>query len=280
MKAKKRIAFFVAALAMTAAIAVSSVAFTGCGEPTIVLNGSTSMEKVITAHAEAYMEDHDVRITYAATGSGAGVTAAQNGTADIGLASRDLTEEEEATGLVGEAIAVDAVAIIVAEENTTTTNVTAAQLKDIYFNGNENAIEGIESAAGREAGSGTRECFDDKVGIDKEDKYNAETVAEFGSNGEVAASVDTDVNHTKIGYVSLSSVIEGTKAIQFEGVLPSTETIADNTYKLWRNFTLVMNGGVEKLSEAAKGFYDFISTDEGQKIIEEAGAIPMSEFEK
>ena len=41
-----------------------------------------------------------------------------------------------------------------------------------------------------------------------------------------------------------------------------------------------MNGGVAKLSEAAKGFYDFISTDEGQKIIEEAGAIPMSEFEK
>lgn len=280
MKAKKRIAFFVASLAMTAAIAVSSVAFTGCGEPTIVLNGSTSMEKVITALAEAYMEDHDVRITYAATGSGAGVTAAQNGTADIGLASRDLTEEEEATGLVGEAIAVDAVAVIVAEENTTTTNVTAAQLKDIYFNGNESAIEGIESAAGREAGSGTRECFDDKVGIDKKDKYNAATVAEFGSNGEVAASVDTDPKHTKIGYVSLSSVIEGTKAIQFEGVLPSTETIADNTYKLWRNFTLVMNGGVENLSEAAKGFYDFISTDEGQKIIEDAGAIPMSEFEK
>lgn len=279
MKAKRRIVASVAALALASAIAVSAMAFTGCGEPTIVLNGSTSMEKVITALAEAYMEDNNVRITYSATGSGAGVTAAQNGTADIGLASRDLTEEEEASGLVGVPIAVDAVAIIVSDENNATTNVTAAQLKDLYVNGNADAIDGIVSAAGREAGSGTRECFDDKTGIEDTDKYNSTTVAEFGSNGEVATAVASDSAHTKIGYVSLSSVIEGTKIIGFEGVQASVENIKNGTYKMWRHFTLVLNGGTEKLSEAAKDFYDFIESDEGQKIIEENGAIPMSTLE-
>ena len=66
-------------------------------------NGSTSMEKVIGALSEQFMADNpSVKITYDATGSGAGIEAASNGSADIGLSSRALKDEEVASGLVGD----------------------------------------------------------------------------------------------------------------------------------------------------------------------------------
>lgn len=63
-------------------------------------NGSTSMDKVIGALREQFMADHkNVTVTYDPTGSGSGIEAVKNGTADIGLASRSLKDEEKADGL-------------------------------------------------------------------------------------------------------------------------------------------------------------------------------------
>lgn len=66
----------------------------------VATNGSTSMDKVIGALREQFMTDHkNVTVTYDPTGSGAGIEAASNGSADIGLASRALKDEEKAGGL-------------------------------------------------------------------------------------------------------------------------------------------------------------------------------------
>ena len=79
-------------------------------------NGSTSMEKVIASLSEAFMAKHpDVTVTYDPTGSGAGITAATEGTADIGLASRDLKDSE--TGLDATVVAIDGIAVIVNNAN-------------------------------------------------------------------------------------------------------------------------------------------------------------------
>ena len=60
---------------------------------TVSTNGSTSMEKVIGALSEQFMTDNSgVSVTYDATGSGAGIEAASNGSADIGLSSRALIQ--------------------------------------------------------------------------------------------------------------------------------------------------------------------------------------------
>mgnify|MGYP002756751504 CR=1 FL=1 len=57
----------------------------------VATNGSTSMDKVIGALREQFMTDHkNVTVTYDPTGSGSGIEAVKNGTADIGLASRSL----------------------------------------------------------------------------------------------------------------------------------------------------------------------------------------------
>ena len=67
---------------------------------TVSTDGSTSMEKVIGALSESYMAaNKDVTVNYNPTGSGAGITAVQEGTCDIGLSSRALKDEEKAAGL-------------------------------------------------------------------------------------------------------------------------------------------------------------------------------------
>lgn len=86
------------------------------GDITIV--GSTSVEPVIEAMSEAYRElNPDVSIDITAPGSGAGVTAAIDGTADIGMASRELSDEEQDQVTETAAIAVDGIAVIVHNDN-------------------------------------------------------------------------------------------------------------------------------------------------------------------
>ena len=54
------------------------------------------------------------------------------------------------------------------------------------------------------------------------------------------------------------------------------ENVKNNTYGLKRNFNLVLpEGGVDALSEAAKGFYEFCLSEEGQKIVEEQGNVSV-----
>lgn len=82
------------------------------------LNGSTSVEKPILAMAEAFMEMYpDVTVNYDPTGSSTGINAALEGTCDVGLASRDLKDEESSQGLTATVFALDGIAIIVNSEN-------------------------------------------------------------------------------------------------------------------------------------------------------------------
>ncbi|MEC6749002.1 substrate-binding domain-containing protein [Marinilactibacillus sp. XAAS-LB27] len=100
-------------------------------EGTISLAGSTSVSPVAEALSEAFMEMYpDVSFDISATGSSAGVTAAQDGTADIGMASREITEEEGAT-ISHEAIALDGIAVIVNNENPLE-DLTLDQVQQIF----------------------------------------------------------------------------------------------------------------------------------------------------
>ena len=94
-------------------------------------DGSTSMEEVIGALGEQFLADTGVTVTYNPTGSGAGIEAVTNGTCDIGLASRALTDEEKAGGLTETTVALDGIAIIVNSENPVT-DLTIDQIADIY----------------------------------------------------------------------------------------------------------------------------------------------------
>lgn len=97
----------------------------------LTIGGSTSVTPVMEALAEAYADlNPDVEINIESTGSTAGVTGAIDGTVDIGMASRELKEEELAK-LKGEAIALDGIAVIVSNDNPVS-EISTESIKDVF----------------------------------------------------------------------------------------------------------------------------------------------------
>ena len=127
-------------------------------------NGSTSMEKVMQVLIEAFKEQQpNVTVNYTGSGSGAGVTSAIDGTADLGLASRALKSEEEEKGAQANIVALDGVAVVVNPDNAVD-DLTVDQIAQIFKGEITNWKDvGGEDAPivliGREAGSGTRDGF-------------------------------------------------------------------------------------------------------------------------
>ena len=113
---------------------VMALSLVACGnkeEKVVSTYGSTSMQKVINALGEAYMEETGNKFTYNATGSGTGIKAVKDGTCDIGLSSRYLKDSENAEGLKETILAIDGIAIIVHTENAVA-DLTVEQISAIF----------------------------------------------------------------------------------------------------------------------------------------------------
>lgn len=97
----------------------------------ISIVGSTSVSPLMEVLAEQYKAlNPDVTIDITSNGSSAGMTAAMEGTADIGMASREL-KPEEAAALKSDAIAVDGIAVVVNKANKIA-DLTMEQVKSIF----------------------------------------------------------------------------------------------------------------------------------------------------
>ena len=98
----------------------------------IVIAGSTSVAPLMDVLADKYMKYHPkVKIEIPQTGSGAGITSGLAGACDIGISSRELTEEEMAKGARASAIARDGIVVIVNQENETE-DMTIDEIRDIF----------------------------------------------------------------------------------------------------------------------------------------------------
>lgn len=240
----------------------------------VALNGSTSMEKVVGALGEQFMADNSgVKVTYDATGSGAGIEAASNGSADIGLSSRALKDEETSAGLVGTTVALDGIAVIVNPANGVE-NLTVEQIAQIFTGEITDWSElggeaGTISCIGREAGSGTRDGFESIT----DTKDACVLKQELTSTGAVIAAVQNSEN--AIGYASFAAVEgqEGIKALTVNGVTCTAEHISDGSYVIQRPFVLVTKSGT-KLSDAAQAFFNYITSADAAPLITKAGAVP------
>lgn len=247
-----------------------------CGskeKASVSTDGSTSMQKVINALGEAFMENTGANFTYNATGSSTGIKAVKDGTCDIGLSSRYLKDSEKAEGLKETILAIDGIAIIVHSGNPAA-DLTLDQISAIFRgeikNWNEVGGEDGEIVCmGREESSGTRDGFESITGTEDACVYRQELT----SNGAVLTAVAENSN--AIGYVSLSSVQESVKAICVDGVAPSEASIKDGSYAVQRPFVLVTKEGVE-LSETAQEFFDFAVSSAANEIISAAGVVPVN----
>ena len=240
----------------------------------IQMVGSTSMEKYANALSEVFMENNpDVTVTVEFVGSGAGIEAVNNKTADIGNSSRNLKEEEKAAGAVENIVAIDGIAVCVDAANTVS-NLTKEQLTNIY-NGtitNWNELGGADApivVVGREAGSGTRGAFEELLDLEDACAY----ANELDSTGAVMAKVAATPG--AIGYVSLDVLDDSVKALDLEGVAATVENIKAGEYFLCRPFVMATNGEISAQSELVQSWFDFVLGAEGQEIATEVGLITV-----
>ena len=248
---------------------------TGCGgtKETVTTDGSTSMNKVIGALGEAFEADTGIAVTYNATGSGAGIQAVLEGRCNIGLSSRNLKAEEAAKGLVGTVLAYDGIAIVVNPGNPVN-DLDLESIAKIYTGEIKNwkEVGGIDAEIvliGREAGSGTRDGFEDITDTKDKCAYRQELT----STGDVITTVAS--NPGAIGYTSLASVKNSVKVLAVDGIAPNEETIQDGSYVVQRPFVLVTMKDF-KLTESAQKFFDYITSVEAHEIIVAAGVVPAN----
>ena len=240
----------------------------------ISMVGSTSMEKLANALSEAFMEEYpDVTVTAEFVGSGAGIEAVTNGTADIGNSSRSLKDEEKAAGVVENIVAIDGIAVCVDPANEVA-DLTKEQLTNIY-NGtvtNWKEVGGADEpiiVIGREAGSGTRGAFEELVDLKDACKY----ANELDSTGAVIAKVASTPG--AIGYASLDALDDSVKALSLEGVEATAENIKAGNYFLSRPFVMATKGEISEQNDLVQAWFDFVLGDEGQQVASEIGLITV-----
>lgn len=238
----------------------------------IALSGSTSMEKMVRALSEAFMEvNPGVTVNTEFVGSGAGIEAVTAGTVDIGNSSRALKDEEKANGVIENIVAIDGIAVVVDPSNEVTA-LTKDQLIQVYdgtvtnwkdLGGSDMPIVVI----GRESGSGTRGAFEELLKLEDKCKY----ASELDNTGAVMAKVAATPG--AIGYVSLDVVDDSVKAVSLDGVEPTEENIKAGSYILSRPFVMATKGEISEQNELVQAWFEYIASAEGQEVIKSAGLI-------
>ncbi|CAM3860518.1 phosphate ABC transporter substrate-binding protein [Vibrio aquimaris] len=246
------------------------------------VSGSTSVARVMDVLAEDFHQSHpETYIAVQGIGSTAGITLLKKGVADIGMSSRYLTESEQDESLTVTPLAYDGLAVVVNKSNPIS-NISREQLFDIYKGKivNWSSVGGLDqkiAVVTREASSGSRYSFENLLGLTK--IVNGRQVSSISQNNLVVNSnsmVKTLVSHNKqaIGFISTGSVDSSVKAIKFDGIEASTQTIATNKYGLSRPFLVLYKRS--ELGEQAKSFVEYLQGKQAKGLIREYGYTPIS----
>ena len=240
----------------------------------IKMAGSTSMEKLANAVAEAFMDKYpNVTVTAEFTGSSAGIEAVLAKSVDIGNSSRNLKDSEKEAGAAENIVAIDGIAVVV-NPAAAVENLSKDQLTKIYTGEitNWSDVDG-ESAPivviGREAGSGTRGAFEELLEIEDNCAY----AGELDSTGAVMAKIASTPG--AIGYVSLDVVDDTVKALKLDNVEPSEETIMAGNYFLSRPFVMATAGELSEQNVLIQTLFDYLQSEEGKELIKSVGLITV-----
>jgi phosphate transport system substrate-binding protein len=244
----------------------------------ITIKGSTTVLPIAQITAEVFMERHpDVKISVQGGGSGIGIAAIIDGTCDIGDSSRSMKEQELSNAVSkgvnpkANLVAMDGLSIIVHPSNKLT-GLTKNQLKDIYTGkiSDWSALGGESRkivVVSRDSSGGTFESFGE-MALDKA-KVRSDALMQ-ASNQAVASTVAKTPG--AIGYVGLGYLSSQVKALTLNGVMPSAQSVLSNKYTLSRPLFMYTNGASQGV---VKDFLDFVLSEEGQKLVEEAGFVGL-----
>lgn len=241
------------------------------GTGDLAITGSTSVAPFAEHLAELYQRQHPgATINVQSLGSSAGIRAAIDGVAEIGMSSRAL-EPEEAEQLDQVVIARDALAVIVNPANPIN-DLSRDQIQAIFAG----QVRTWADVGGpprpivlvtREAGSGTFGAFEELV---MQGVPITPAALRQGSNGAIRQVVAGDPN--AIGYISLGIVDPTVKPLAIGGVQPSVAHVEDGSYAFVRPFLFVWRKG-RSLSPLAANFVDYVLSPEGQHELVQLGLV-------
>ena len=265
-----------AVLTSMAIMAMTMVGNAGAATKGIVIDGSTTVGPIAKSFAAYFMKKYNVPVTVSESGSGNGAKSLINGSCDIADMSRSMKPQEVAAAKarrinpVANVVALDGLAMIVHPSNPVR-SLSEAQIGDIF----SGRISNWRQVGGpnfpivviqRESNSGTQETFKELVLKGKSVVRNAETQA---SNG----AVKNRVSQTRgaIGFVGLGYLDASVKKVAVNGVLPSSATVKNKSYRLARELYMYTNG--RPVGMVGK-FVDLPKTPDGRRIIQELGFVP------
>ena len=284
-------------LVMLAALAALASAF-GCGPATqqntaetsatksVTVKGSDTMVHLVATWAERYMKEHPgAEISVTGGGSGTGIAALLNKTADICAASRAMSPEEKSQavqkGIAASetVVARDGIAVVVNPSNPIDT-LTLEQLKKIYTGAYTNWSEaggnnGEFIVLSRESSSGTYVFFQEHV-LRKEDYTQKARL--MPATSSIIQAVETDA--LSIGYVGLGYALEAGNRVKIlkvkadasaPAVMPSEAAVRDGSYAISRPLYFYVAGAIPE----AAAFVQFALSDAGQQIVRDAGYVPI-----
>ena len=251
---------------------------------TIRISGSTTVLPIVQKAADQYMAAHpEADIQVSGGGSGVGIQAIGAKTVDIGMSSREVTNDEmnRYPGFVVTTVAQDGIAVIVNPANEIRF-ITQDQVKRIYLGSitkwseiNGANVPGTNNqivVIGRDSASGTRTYFDETVLLKATPtKY----MLEKNSNGAVLQTVAQTPG--SIGYVSIGFVSKDVRPLPIwynaqKFVAPTLENVKNKTYPISRNLYVITNG---KPAGLAGDFIGYILGPEGQKIVADEGYVTL-----
>ena len=257
----------------------------GCSKTaSIQVAGSTTVLPIVSKAAEQFMIKHpDLNIIVNAGGSGVGINQLGEGKIDVGMASRDITEAEvnkyAGVSFVAHIIGRDAVVPVVSSEvvDAGVQALTLEQIAKIYKGemGNWKEVDGPDKdilVVDKEQSRGTRHVFMEVVLGDEQAEAPGADLVLGSNNEEQTAIAQSDAAIGMLSHAWMNENVKGLSIIMPDNsvVQPVLENFVNGSFPITRTLLLITNG---QPRGTAKTFIDFVLSEEGQKIVEEAGYV-------
>ena len=260
--------------------AAALIALPAIGQQLVIKGSDTLGAKLVPLLAEDYRAKvPGISFEIAAEGSSTGIAAVIDGTAQIGMSSREAKPTEVSSGaakgveLNAIIVAYDGIGILV-NENNPVKKLRKRQIEQI-FTGDITDWSAVGGAPGkisiytRNTASGT---YSDFKSLAMKRRDYAPSSQKMAGNEQIASEVAGNPNG--IGYVGLAYAdTPGTTVVAIDGAMPTKEAVQDKSYPYARPTFYYTNGAPQ--GEAAK-FVEFTLSAEGQKIVEQVGFVPVN----
>jgi len=257
--------------------------------------GSDTMVNLAQAWAEEYAKvEPNVSVEVSGGGSGVGIAALINKTADIANSSRKLEPaEEEKAKQTGHAtpteflVGYDGLAIFVSKNNPID-HISVEELGEIYREGGKitkwselgvTAIPGAKSddiiRISRQNNSGTYHYFRESV-VGKKSDFKQGSLDMNGSKDvvEQVAKTPGAIGYAGLGYATPQvRIVKVSKVKGGPAVVPSIATVHDKSYPISRPMFMYTPGAP---APHVKKYIDWTLSPAGQKLVELTGYVPLA----